>query len=143
MAPRRAECLPFLESLYDLATSGLSAGEAVRRGASAAEVVMKRRTEFVKRLPTRARNSAIARASAIICAVSSLPYPLIDMVGVTSAILISSSFCARSDVSGRPCRTSSAFPRWLIASAPVDRSVERRPAFSQYSTARSVSLASV
>src|SRR5689334_19214653 len=29
-APRRAECLPFLESLYDLLTSGLSAGEAVR-----------------------------------------------------------------------------------------------------------------
>ncbi len=29
-APRRAECLPFLEALYDLATSGLSAGEAVR-----------------------------------------------------------------------------------------------------------------
>ena len=28
--PRRAECLPFLEALYDLATSGLSAGEAVR-----------------------------------------------------------------------------------------------------------------
>jgi general secretion pathway protein F len=28
--PRRNECLPFLESLYDLATSGLSAGEAVR-----------------------------------------------------------------------------------------------------------------
>src|SRR5688572_20680029 len=26
----RRECLPFLESLYDLATSGLSAGEAVR-----------------------------------------------------------------------------------------------------------------
>ena len=30
MAPRRAECLPFLEALHDLATSGLSAGEAVR-----------------------------------------------------------------------------------------------------------------
>lgn len=29
-APRRDECLPFLESLYDLLTSGLSAGEAVR-----------------------------------------------------------------------------------------------------------------
>lgn len=29
-APRRAECLPFLEALYDLLTSGLSAGEAVR-----------------------------------------------------------------------------------------------------------------
>lgn len=29
-APRRSECLPFLEALYDLATSGLSAGEAVR-----------------------------------------------------------------------------------------------------------------
>ena len=29
-APTRKECLPFLESLYDLATSGLSAGEAVR-----------------------------------------------------------------------------------------------------------------
>ncbi len=29
-APTRRECLPFLESLYDLATSGLSAGEAVR-----------------------------------------------------------------------------------------------------------------
>ncbi len=29
-APGRAECLPFLEALYDLATSGLSAGEAVR-----------------------------------------------------------------------------------------------------------------
>ncbi|HUR58195.1 MAG TPA: type II secretion system F family protein [Opitutaceae bacterium] len=29
-APTRAECLPFLEALYDLATSGLSAGEAVR-----------------------------------------------------------------------------------------------------------------
>jgi len=29
-APRRAERLPFLESLYDLTTSGLSAGEAVR-----------------------------------------------------------------------------------------------------------------
>lgn len=29
-APRREECLPFLEALYDLATSGLSAGEAVR-----------------------------------------------------------------------------------------------------------------
>jgi type II secretory pathway component PulF len=28
--PRRNECLPFLEALYDLATSGLSAGEAVR-----------------------------------------------------------------------------------------------------------------
>ncbi len=28
--PTRRECLPFLESLYDLATSGLSAGEAVR-----------------------------------------------------------------------------------------------------------------
>ncbi len=28
--PRRAECLPFLEALYDLLTSGLSAGEAVR-----------------------------------------------------------------------------------------------------------------
>ena len=28
--PTRKECLPFLESLYDLATSGLSAGEAVR-----------------------------------------------------------------------------------------------------------------
>jgi len=28
--PNRAECLPFLEALYDLATSGLSAGEAVR-----------------------------------------------------------------------------------------------------------------
>jgi len=30
MAPRRSECLPFLEALHDLATSGLSAGEAVR-----------------------------------------------------------------------------------------------------------------
>jgi len=30
LAPRRAECLPFLEALHDLATSGLSAGEAVR-----------------------------------------------------------------------------------------------------------------
>ncbi len=29
-APTRKECLPFLESLHDLATSGLSAGEAVR-----------------------------------------------------------------------------------------------------------------
>lgn len=29
-APTKKECLPFLESLYDLATSGLSAGEAVR-----------------------------------------------------------------------------------------------------------------
>lgn len=29
-APRRTECLPFLEALHDLATSGLSAGEAVR-----------------------------------------------------------------------------------------------------------------
>ena len=29
-APARRECLPFLESLHDLATSGLSAGEAVR-----------------------------------------------------------------------------------------------------------------
>jgi type II secretory pathway component PulF len=29
-APRRAECLPFLEALYDLLASGLSAGEAVR-----------------------------------------------------------------------------------------------------------------
>lgn len=29
-APRRAECLPFLEALHDLLTSGLSAGEAVR-----------------------------------------------------------------------------------------------------------------
>ncbi|MEY4939303.1 MAG: hypothetical protein RIQ93_1038 [Verrucomicrobiota bacterium] len=29
-APRRDECLPFLESLFDLLTSGLSAGEAVR-----------------------------------------------------------------------------------------------------------------
>ena len=28
--PRRSECLPFLEALYDLLTSGLSAGEAVR-----------------------------------------------------------------------------------------------------------------
>ena len=28
--PTRKECLPFLEALYDLATSGLSAGEAVR-----------------------------------------------------------------------------------------------------------------
>src|SRR5438270_6363313 len=28
-APTRRECLPFLESLYDLSTSGLSAGEAV------------------------------------------------------------------------------------------------------------------
>jgi general secretion pathway protein F len=28
--PTRRECLPFLEALYDLATSGLSAGEAVR-----------------------------------------------------------------------------------------------------------------
>lgn len=28
--PTRNECLPFLEALYDLATSGLSAGEAVR-----------------------------------------------------------------------------------------------------------------
>jgi len=28
--PRREECLPFLEALHDLATSGLSAGEAVR-----------------------------------------------------------------------------------------------------------------
>ena len=30
LPPRRNECLPFLEALYDLATSGLSAGEAVR-----------------------------------------------------------------------------------------------------------------
>ncbi|MDO8542522.1 MAG: type II secretion system F family protein [Opitutaceae bacterium] len=30
VAPRRVECLPFLEALYDLASSGLSAGEAVR-----------------------------------------------------------------------------------------------------------------
>ena len=29
-APRRADCLPFLQSLHDLITSGLSAGEAVR-----------------------------------------------------------------------------------------------------------------
>jgi len=29
-APSRRECLPFLEALHDLATSGLSAGEAVR-----------------------------------------------------------------------------------------------------------------
>jgi general secretion pathway protein F len=29
-APRRTECLPFLEALFDLLTSGLSAGEAVR-----------------------------------------------------------------------------------------------------------------
>jgi type II secretory pathway component PulF len=29
-APRRAECLPFLEALFDLLSSGLSAGEAVR-----------------------------------------------------------------------------------------------------------------
>ncbi len=29
-APARRECLPFLEALHDLATSGLSAGEAVR-----------------------------------------------------------------------------------------------------------------
>ena len=29
-APTSKQCLPFLESLYDLATSGLSAGEAVR-----------------------------------------------------------------------------------------------------------------
>jgi type II secretory pathway component PulF len=29
-APRRADCLPFLEALHDLATSGLSAGESVR-----------------------------------------------------------------------------------------------------------------
>lgn len=29
-APRRAECLPFLEALHDLLISGLSAGEAVR-----------------------------------------------------------------------------------------------------------------
>jgi type II secretory pathway component PulF len=29
-SPGRKECLPFLESLHDLATSGLSAGEAVR-----------------------------------------------------------------------------------------------------------------
>jgi len=29
-APTRKECLPFLEALHDLATSGLSAGEAVR-----------------------------------------------------------------------------------------------------------------
>jgi type II secretory pathway component PulF len=29
-APRKQECLPFLEALHDLATSGLSAGEAVR-----------------------------------------------------------------------------------------------------------------
>ncbi len=28
--PRRTECLPFLEALYDLLSSGLSAGEAVR-----------------------------------------------------------------------------------------------------------------
>lgn len=28
--PRRADCLPFLQSLYDLISSGLSAGEAVR-----------------------------------------------------------------------------------------------------------------
>jgi general secretion pathway protein F len=28
--PRKSECLPFLEALYDLSTSGLSAGEAVR-----------------------------------------------------------------------------------------------------------------
>jgi general secretion pathway protein F len=30
LAPRRTECLPFLESLHDLLSSGLSAGEAVR-----------------------------------------------------------------------------------------------------------------
>lgn len=30
LPPRRNECLPFLEALFDLATSGLSAGEAVR-----------------------------------------------------------------------------------------------------------------
>src|SRR5690349_19126665 len=29
-APRRTECLPFLEALHDLLGSGLSAGEAVR-----------------------------------------------------------------------------------------------------------------
>lgn len=29
-APRRSECLPFLEALHDLLSSGLSAGEAVR-----------------------------------------------------------------------------------------------------------------
>jgi type II secretory pathway component PulF len=29
-APRRSDCLPFLEALHDLATSGLSAGESVR-----------------------------------------------------------------------------------------------------------------
>jgi general secretion pathway protein F len=29
-APRRADCLPFLETLHDLISSGLSAGEAVR-----------------------------------------------------------------------------------------------------------------
>ncbi|MEO7413383.1 MAG: type II secretion system F family protein [Opitutaceae bacterium] len=29
-APRRADCLPFLETLHDLVSSGLSAGEAVR-----------------------------------------------------------------------------------------------------------------
>jgi general secretion pathway protein F len=29
-APKRTECLPFLEALHDLLTSGLSAGEAVR-----------------------------------------------------------------------------------------------------------------
>jgi type II secretory pathway component PulF len=30
LKPRRTECLPFLEALYDLLSSGLSAGEAVR-----------------------------------------------------------------------------------------------------------------
>jgi len=30
LTPRRADCLPFLETLYDLISSGLSAGEAVR-----------------------------------------------------------------------------------------------------------------
>ena len=30
LVPTRAECLPFLEALYDLMTSGLSAGEVVR-----------------------------------------------------------------------------------------------------------------
>src|SRR5690242_18550297 len=29
-APKRSDCLPFLESMHDLISSGLSAGEAVR-----------------------------------------------------------------------------------------------------------------
>ena len=38
--PRRSECLPFLEALYDLLTSGLSAGEAVRCAGSATRTLI-------------------------------------------------------------------------------------------------------